>query len=199
MKGNWIDAATHSAEALELAERYSLKARGAGAKSQLGAALVATAQLDEGIRLLREGYAEYTIYGGRFFSTGLATNAAEVLLDSGRRDESTEFILAGEKTMNETDEKCQAAPLLSLRGRLAELDGDGVAAAAAYGNAIEIAEKQGALLFALRAATLLAQFLQSHGRAGEADAVLRPIYARFTEGFDWPDLVRARLVLKDGG
>ena len=199
MKGNWIDAVTHNAEALELAERYSLKARGAGAKSQLGAALVATGQFDEGIRLLREGYAEWTIYGGRFFSTRLATNAAEVLLDSGRRDESTEFILAGEKTMNETDEKCQAAPLLSLRGRLAELDGDGVAAAAAYGNAIEIAEKQGALLFALRAATLLAQFLQSHGRAGEADAVLRPIYARFTEGFDWPDLVRARLVLKDGG
>jgi len=32
--------------------------------------------------------------------------------------------------------------------------------------------------------------------AQEADAVLRPIYKRFTEGFDYPDLVRARAVLE---
>ena len=128
-----------------------------------------------------------------------AAAAAEVLLDAGRRDEATEFLLAGEKTLQETEEKYQAARLLCLRGRLDELDGDAAAAENAYRQAIAIAEQQGALLFALQAATALARLCQRQGRADEADAVLRPIYARFTEGFDYPDLVRARAVLDGRG
>ena len=60
----------------------------------------------------------------------------------------------------------------------------------------ETAEHQGALLYSLRAATLLARLCQSQGRADEADAALRPIYARFTEGFDFPDLIDARALLE---
>ena len=33
------------------------------------------------------------------------------------------------------------------------------------------------------------------GNAGEAAAVLRPVYGRFTEGLDAPDLERAAAVL----
>ncbi len=199
LKGEYADAITLCTTSLEMAERYGLKARGAIVKHRLGAAMVATGQFDEGTRLLREGYSGWTTFGGRLFSTGLAANAAEVLLDSGRSDEATEFILAGEKTTHEIEEKYQVAPFLSLRGRLAELDGDRVAAEATYRSAIAIAEQQGALLFALRAATLLAQMLHSHDRAFEGDAALRPIYARFAEGFDWPDLVRAKAVLERCG
>ncbi len=86
-----------------------------------------------------------------------------------------------------------------MRGRLAELDSDRAGAETAYRQAIEIAEHQGALLYALRAATLLARLCQSQGRVGEADTALRPLYARFTEGFDYPDLVRARAVLEKHG
>ena len=83
-----------------------------------------------------------------------------------------------------------------MRGRLGELDGDAAGAETLYRQAITIAEQQGALLFSLRAATALAALCQRQGRADEADAVLRPIYERFTEGFDYPDLVRARAVLE---
>ena len=108
-------------------------------------------------------------------------------------------MLAGEKTQQETEEKYQAAPFLSLRGRLGELDGDAAGAETLYRQAIAIAEQQGALLFSLRAATALARLCQRQGRADEANAVLRPIYERFTEGFDYPDLVRARAVLEGRG
>ena len=198
-KGEWTDAITRFTQALELAERYGLKALGALATSGLGRALVATGQLDDGTRLLREGYSSWAAFGGSQTSTFSAAAAAEVLLDAGRRDEATEFLLAGEKTLRETEEKYQAAALLSLRGRLGELDGDVAAAEAAYRQAIAIAEQQGALLFSLRAATALARLCRSQGRPHEANALLRSIYERFTEGFDYPDLVRARAVLEDCG
>jgi MalT-like TPR region len=143
LKGDWTDAITRFTQAIELADRYGLKAFGAAAKSGLGRALVATGQLDDGTRLLRDGYSGWTTFGGRHFSTALAAGAAEVLLDAGRRDEATEFMLTGEKTQQETEEKYQAAPFLSLRARLAELDGDPAGAETAYRRAIEVAEHQG--------------------------------------------------------
>ena len=196
-KGDWADAITRFTQALELAERYGLKAYGALAKGGLGRALVATGQPGHGTRLLREGYSEWTTFGGRQASTASAADAAEDLLDAGRRDEATEFLLAGEKTLQETEEKYQAARLFWLRGRLVELDGDAAGAETLYRQAIAIAEQQGALLFALQAATALARLCQRQGRADEADAVLRPIYERFTEGFDYPDLLHARAVLEN--
>jgi len=198
-KGDWNDAITRCTQALELAERYGLKSYGALAKFGLGQALVATGQLDDGTRMLREGYSAWTTFGGIFTSTVLAARAAEVLLDAGRRQEATEFTLAGEKTQQETEEKYQAAPFLSLRGRLGELDGDGARAETLYRQAITIAEQQGALLFSLQAATACARLRQRQRRADEANAVLRPIYERFTEGFDYPDLVRARAALEGRG
>ena len=198
LKGDWTDAITRFTQSLELAERCGLTAFGAWAKCGLGRALVATGQLDEGTRLLREGYSGWATFGGRQVTTAFAADAADVLLDAGCRDEATEFLLAGEKTQQETEEKYQAAPLLSLRGRLAELDSDPAGAEAAYLQAIGTAEQQGALLYSLRAATALARLYQSQDRADEADAALRPIYDRFTEGFDFPDLVNAREVLGKG-
>ena len=195
-KGDWVNATMCATESLELAQRYGLKAFGAVATLNLGRALVATGHLDQGTRLLREGYGGWLSFGGNFFSTSFAAEAAEVLLDAERRGEATEFVFAGEKIQQETEESFQAARFIWLRGRFEELDGHRVGAETAYRQAIEVADGRGAMLFALRAATSLARLLQSQGRADEADAVLRPIYARFTEAFDWPDLMRAKAVLE---
>jgi predicted ATPase len=49
----------------------------------------------------------------------------------------------------------------------------------------------------LRAATSLGRLLQSKGRAAEARALLAPVYAWFTEGFDTGDLVEAKALLEE--
>jgi predicted ATPase len=54
------------------------------------------------------------------------------------------------------------------------------------------------VLYALRAATGLAQLRHSRRRSEQPHAVLRTIYEKFTEGFDYPDLIRARAVLDSG-
>jgi len=196
LKGDWRNAITCCARALELAERYGMKVFGSWTKSAFGRALLATGQVEKGVQLLREGYLAWTALAG-IASTAYAADAADALLDAERRDEAIEFMRSGEKIQHDTGEVYQAALFLLMRGRLAQLDGDAAAAEASYRRAIETAQQQGALLYALRAATALAQLCQSLGRAEQADAMLRTIYEKFTEGFDYPDLIRARAVLHD--
>ena len=88
--------------------------------------------------------------------------------------------------------------LLRVKGELLLLQGAPGAAAAAedhFRQALDWASRQGALSFELRAATSLARLLRDQGRAADATALLQPVYDRFTEGFDTPDLKAATTLL----
>jgi len=54
--------------------------------------------------------------------------------------------------------------------------------------AIEVARRQHARLFELRATVSLARLLCNANRRDEARSILAEIYRWFTEGFDLPDL-----------
>ena len=62
--------------------------------------------------------------------------------------------------------------------------------------AIATAEQQGALSFALRAATSLVECCDYEDRRREALTVLAHVYRRFTEGHETPDLQDARRLLR---
>jgi predicted ATPase len=62
-------------------------------------------------------------------------------------------------------------------------------------QAIDVARRQNAKSWELRAATSLARLRQQQGRPQEAAALLAPIYAWFTEGFDTADLKEAKALL----
>jgi predicted ATPase len=64
-------------------------------------------------------------------------------------------------------------------------------------RALEIARAQEAKWFELRAATSLARLLRDQGRRDEARALLRPLYAWFTEGFDTADLKDTQALLDE--
>ncbi len=70
-------------------------------------------------------------------------------------------------------------------------------AEAFFARALEIARAQEARGFELRGATSLARLLRARGRSDRARAVLEPVYARFTEGFDTEDLREAKAVLEE--
>ena len=70
-------------------------------------------------------------------------------------------------------------------------------AEAAFRKALEIARSQQARALELRAATSLARLCGAQGRRGEARALLQPVYAWFTEGFDTADLEDARALLEE--
>jgi predicted ATPase len=58
-----------------------------------------------------------------------------------------------------------------------------------------VAQDQRAKLWELRAATSLARLWRDQGKRAEACNLLAPVYGRFTEGFDTPNLRDAKALL----
>ncbi len=65
-----------------------------------------------------------------------------------------------------------------------------------YLKALELARLQGTRLFELRAAMSLAQLWTDQRKRTAARDLLAPIYYWFTEGFNTPDLKRAKAQLE---
>lgn len=94
-----------------------------------------------------------------------------------------------------THELIVLADLLRLRGDIAVRRGDRELAQTSYTSAIAEAEKQGAHLYGLRAASGLAGLLRSEGKMDEAERVMAPILGRFSQNEHFFDLERARSLL----
>lgn len=66
-------------------------------------------------------------------------------------------------------------------------------------SSLELARRRSVLAWELRTATSLARFWFRQGRLHEARDLLKPVYDRFTEGFETPDLVAAQRLLNEIG
>jgi len=64
-------------------------------------------------------------------------------------------------------------------------------------RALDVARRQGALAWELRAATSLARLWGDRGRSKEARELLARVYNRFTEGFETADLKTAKGLVDD--
>jgi predicted ATPase len=73
---------------------------------------------------------------------------------------------------------------------------DEASAEACFLNAIEVARRQAAKLFELRAAISLARLWQEQGKKEQAHQMLAEIYTWFTEGFEAADLREAKVLLE---
>ena len=96
-----------------------------------------------------------------------------------------------------TDERVYEAELHRLKGAilLARAPPPTVEVEVCLRRALAIARRQKARLWELRVATDLARLWQANGQSREARALLEPVYAWFTEGFDTPDLAEAGRLL----
>lgn len=92
-----------------------------------------------------------------------------------------------------------AAELHRLKGELllAQSSDYQAAAETCFRQALDIAQRQQARSWELRAATSLARLRQGQDKPQEAYDLLAPIYKWFTEGFDTADLQDAKALLDD--
>jgi predicted ATPase len=72
-------------------------------------------------------------------------------------------------------------------------------AEACFHQALDVARRQQAKSWELRAATSLARLWQQQGKRAEAYRLLAPTYGWFTEGFDTADLQEAKALLEELG
>ena len=68
---------------------------------------------------------------------------------------------------------------------------------ACFQKAFDIARRQQAKSWELRATTSLARLWQSQGKRQEAYDLLTPVYGWFSEGFDTADLQEAKALLDE--
>jgi predicted ATPase len=94
-----------------------------------------------------------------------------------------------------------AAELLRVKGEavLKESRANVALAESLFQESLEVARRQAALSWELRASLSLARLWQRRGDSLQAYHLLAPVHARFTEGFDTVDLVAASTLLTDLG
>jgi len=162
-----------------------------------GAALTLLGLVQEGMAQIREGMAVDKSMGVRLNLSGTLCSLAEAQAKAGQPEEGFTTLTEALALVEETDERYCEAELYRLRAELLLMQGDEVEAEISLLKAIEVARRQQAKSWELRATTSLARLWQRQGRRDDARALLFEIYGWFTEGFDTPDLMEAKALLDE--
>ncbi len=151
------------------------------------------------IERIRRNMERYEATGARLGQSWFLALLAEILGKTGGATEGLSALTRAETLMGESGEAYYEAEIHRLMGDLRLQLGEPDAASEAelsYHRAIEVARRQGARAWELRAAISLARLWRSRSRIAEGRELLRSVYAGFTEGFDTRDLRVARDLLE---
>jgi len=168
-----------------------------GPTAQLGWAQVQQNQADDGIRQILWGIEAASTAGFRL--DYLLPILADAYRKIGQTDAGLGVLNKAADLLNQTGTRYYEAELYRLRGELLLIQNatDVAKAENCFRQAIEVACKQSARLWELRATTSLARLLAEHGSGDEARMTLAGIYNWFTEGFELPDLKDAKALLEE--
>lgn len=152
----------------------------------------ALACIDEGQELQRS-------FATRMFKTTTLQFRAETLLRAGRAPEAAQAIDAAIEACASSGDRQWESELWRVKGTVLRETGTGrnrrAKAEECFRHALELAHRRGARSLELRAATSLAGLWQEQGKRREAHALLAPIVAQCSEGYDAPDLRDAKDLL----
>jgi predicted ATPase len=160
-----------------------------------GEALAMLGQPQEGVALIRAGNADRDTFSVRLHFTHSLCVLAEAEAKAGNPCQALATLDDASALLDSTDERCWEAELNRIRAEILLSQDREAKAEESYLKAMEVARRQKARSWELRAATGLARLWQEQGKAEEAHDLLSEIYNWFTEGFDTPDLQEARQLL----
>jgi predicted ATPase len=163
-----------------------------------GALLMQRGDLAGGLRMLRTGFDEA---GEGLFAMNHLMFRGEMAEGLGRAGQVADGLAEAERAIKRAEgneEGWLLGELLRVQGELLLLPAGAGAVRIAenlFRQGLDLARRQGALSWEMRAVTSLARLLRDQGRSAEGRALLRPVYDRFTEGFDTADLRAAEELL----
>jgi predicted ATPase len=163
-----------------------------------GWALTAQGAGAEGIAQMRQGFAAYGATGAEVDRPYLIALLAEACREVGQAEEGLTVLIEALAFVDKTGDRYWEAELYRHKGELllALAEENQAEAEACFQKAIEIARRQGAKSFELRAVMSLSRLWQQRKQA-EAHQLLSEIYGWFTEGFDTTDLKEAKVLLEE--
>ncbi|HEX6386122.1 MAG TPA: hypothetical protein VF177_15735, partial [Anaerolineae bacterium] len=150
----------------------------------------------EAFALMEQGLEVDQAIGTRIWRPLHLGQLADAYLVAGNNDEAQRTIDLALSEVEETGERFAEAELYRIRGEIRLQNHEEESAEEAFTRAIEVAQKQEARWWQLRASVSLARLWQTQGKRAEAQDMLADIYGQFTEGFDTFDLKQAKAVLE---
>jgi class 3 adenylate cyclase/tetratricopeptide (TPR) repeat protein len=187
-------AADYAGRALRICEEHRFATYHAIALCAHGWALGASGESEKGLAQIAQAVDSY---GLGVFQHLLLAFQADAQLAIGKPEAALASVATGLKPVAMTRGAPLEAELYRLKGE-ALLAGAGTVSEAetAIEKGIDVGRRQNAKSWELRGAMSLARLRRQQGRQQEAVALLAPVYAWFTEGFDTADLQAARTLLE---
>jgi class 3 adenylate cyclase/predicted ATPase len=192
-------ALKHAESMIALSAEHGFTDQLAWATGLRGWAMTEHGRNEGGIAQIQEGLALSRARGAELWRPHGLCMLADACRETGRLDEGlgalTEALAAADEYENH---HCEAE-IHRLKGELLlkQNDSNATEAQSCIQRAIEIARKQSAKSWELRATMSLARLLEKQGKRDEARAMLEEIYGWFTEGFDTADLKDAKALLDE--
>jgi hypothetical protein len=165
-----------------------------------GKLLVERREFTEGLAVLRDAFDSCKRTGWQISFPEFMGSFALALLGLGRPDEAHDAVCEAIEAADQGagGQQWCLPELLRIKGEVLlgqSSDQTVQAAKACFDQSAEIARAQGALFWELRAALSAARLRVRQENPTGAAQLLQPVYDRFTEGFNTPDLKEARLLL----
>jgi DNA-binding NtrC family response regulator/predicted ATPase len=191
----------HTAQTMQLADEQGFPFWSASGRIVWGWARAMQGAAQEGIDHIHEGLVAFRATGAYIQLPSWLALLAEVY----RPVNPAEGIHVSNRALEileRTGERYYEAELYRLKGELL-LQASHLRESlewtpeACFHHALEIARRQQAKAWELRAATSLARLWQQQGKYSKARALLAPVYAWFTQGLDTADLKDARALLEE--
>jgi predicted ATPase len=198
-RGEWQTAQTNAEAALALATEHGFAFYEARGALYRGAVLAAQGQSEEGIAQMCQGLAALRATGSAVSMSGHLAQLAEAYGQVTHVDEGMHLLAEALAMVDTTGERHTEAELHRLHGELLlrQTIPDALAAEACFQRALDIARRQQAKSWELRAAMSLSRLWLHQGKHAAAHELLAPIYSWFTEGFDTTDLKDAKALLDE--
>jgi class 3 adenylate cyclase/predicted ATPase len=186
-------------EVLGFAEQLGFPLYLGAGKLLRGGVRVESGESEAGIAEMQEAMVELAAIGSGMGGPQILVTLAEGLRKVGRHEDALGALALGVAQADGQGQHFYDAELRRLRAEiLLDMDGDAAEEAETlFGQSLEIARRQKAKTFELRAATSLARLWQGRGKRDAALPLLAPVYEWFTEGFDTRVLKDAKALLAE--
>jgi predicted ATPase/class 3 adenylate cyclase len=152
----------------------------------------------DGLQLLQQGLESLETTAPNPWRPVFLLLLAETHLNGDETHQALGTLESALQLSEQTGERIWVAGIHLLFGKaILSQDSNNIQGAEArFQQALDVATEQGAKSFEIRAATNLAGIWLAQGREAEAYKILAPVYEWFTEGFDTPDLIKAKKLLE---
>jgi predicted ATPase len=198
LRGDIRGVAAHAEAIVELSDQHSLGYWRVNGLIMRGWTMVRQGATDAGLALMLNNIEKRAALGVSWYQARYLCLLAAAYAQAGQPELGLDVIADAKKHIVSSGESMWESETRRIEGELVRLNGSSTQETEnLFVQAMLIAQAQEAKSLELRGALGLARHWCDQGRHGEANALLRPLFSGFTEGFDTADLKSAGALLQE--